>query len=374
MSKLDFLTKSMVSLLGVAFSTLQVLVSTARALEYNEVYTPTSGVFELYKQPTTINATCSEGLFEQSQSVGGVPIRVVAPATSGTYPVLLFSHGVYGVDTEQAWLADYLAKYGYIVLSMQHIDSVSCNDLPIPPADSVFTKRSSDVNTVLNNLTTIQNSLNSSSGQTYTFDTNHIGFVGYSLGAETGLMKMKQATYLLRSGPVNYGDARIKAFFLMAGNFGGNTNQTIPGLDQSEANLAQLTQPMFWISGGADTWMYALSSWDLELGAPGGNYYMHAPTMNHYQYETHGNSLFHTLIEQFACAFFDAKLMDATLLRNASALTALNNATAYSGDNPLNTYELVSDNQPTDIWWWGTPLTVNSTYVGYATHTQWPVP
>jgi len=355
-------------LVGVAFTTLQILVSTARALEYNKVYTPRSGVFKLYKQPNTINATCSGGLFEQSQSVGGVPIRVVAPAKSGTYPVLLFSHGVYGTNTEQAWLADYLAKYGYIVLSMQHTDSVDCDDLAIPPTDSVFTARSTDVNTVLNNLTTIKNSLNSSSGRTYTFDTNHIGFVGYSLGAETGLMKMKQATYLLRSGPVNYGDARIKAFFLMAGDLGGNTSQTIPGIDQSEANLAQLTQPMFWVSGGADTLMYAESSWKLELGAPKGNYYMHAPTMNHYQYLPDGNTLFHTSINQFACAFFDAKLMEATFFRNTTALTALKGATAYSG-NPLNTYELVSDNQLTDTWWWGTPLTVNSTYVGYATHT-----
>jgi len=292
--------------------------------------------------------------------------------------VLLFSHGVYGADTEQAWLADYLATYGYIVLSMQHIDSTSCDDLAVPPADSVFTARSTDVDTVLNNLTTIQNCLNSSSGQTYTFDTDHIGFVGYSLGAETGLMKMKQVTYLLRSGAVNYGDTRLKAFFLMAGNLGGNTSQTIPGLDQSSANLAGLTQPMFWVSGGADTLMYALSSWNLELGAPGGNYYMHVPTMDHYQYLSGGNTMFQTLIEQFACAFFDAKLMDATFERNAIAkrspqggiaLTALNNATAYSGD-PLNTYELVSDNQSTDTYWWGTELTVDSTYLGYATHTS----
>ncbi len=252
---------------------------------------------------------------------------------------------------------------------MQHIDSVSCNDLAIPPADGVFTARSSDVNTVLNHLTTIQNSLNSSSGQIYTFDMNHIGFVGYSLGAETGLMKMAQETYLLRSGPVNYGDARLKAFFLMAGNLGGNTNQTVPGLDQSSANLAQLSQPMFLVSGGADTAIYVRSSWDLELGVPRDNYYVHAPTMDHFQYQSDGNTQFHASLEQFACAFFDAKLMDATFFRNASALTALNNATAYSG-NPLNTYELFSDNQPTQTWWWGTPLTVNSTYVGYATHTH----
>ncbi len=92
MNKLNFLTKLMMGLVGVAFNSLQVLVSTTSALEYNEVYTPTSGVFELYKQPTTTNTICSGKLFEQSQSVGGVPIRVAAPATSGTYPVLLFSH------------------------------------------------------------------------------------------------------------------------------------------------------------------------------------------------------------------------------------------------------------------------------------------
>jgi len=57
MSKLALLTKSMVSLVGVGFSTLQVFVSTVSALEYNEVYTPETEVAELYKQPTTINAT-----------------------------------------------------------------------------------------------------------------------------------------------------------------------------------------------------------------------------------------------------------------------------------------------------------------------------
>lgn len=369
MTKLNFLIKSMVSLIGVAFSALQTIGSIASAVEYNKIYTPTSGVFEVYKPPTITKGTCTGGLFEQSQSAGGVPIRVVAPATSGTYPVLLFSHGVNGLNTQQAWLADHLAKYGYIVLSMEHTASDFCANVAIPPSDSAFTARSTDVNTVLNNLTNIKNSLNSSSGRTYTFNTNHIGFVGYSMGAETGLMKMKQATYLLRGGPVNYGDARLKAFFLMAGNLGGNTSQTIPGLDQSSANLARLTQPMFWVSGGADTAMHAKSSWYLALGAPAGNYYEHVPTMDHYQYNTGGNAVFQTSIKQFACAFFDAKLMNATFFRNAIALTALNKATAYSG-NPLNTYELVSQNQRTQTRWYGSPLTVNSTYLGYATHTH----
>ena len=373
MTKLNILKKSMVSLVGAALGALQVIGSPASALEYNGVYTPTSGVFEVYKQPTTLTGSCAGGSFEQSQSVGGVPIRVVAPATPGTYPVLLVSHGANGLNTQQIWLADYLAKYGYIVLSIEHTGSDFCANVSYPAADSAFIAGSKDVDTILNNLTTIQNSLSSSSGRTYTLDTNHIGFIGYSLGAEIGLMKMKQATYLLRSKSVNYGDARIKAFFLMAGNLGGNTSQAIPGLDQSSANLSQLTAPMFWVSGGADTATQAKSSWNLELNAPPGNYYVHAPSIDHYQFSVGGNPQLQTSLQQFACAFFDAKLMDTTYSRNANALTALNNATAYSG-NPLNTYELFSNTQPTRTRWYGTPLTINSNYVGYATHTQWPVP
>lgn len=367
MTKLNFLTKWMVSLISVPFSA--VLGSTASAVEYNEIYTPTAGVYEVYKQPPTITGTCADGFFEQSQSVDGVPIRVVAPATSGTYPVLLLSHGSHAVNTQQAWLADDLAKYGYIVFSIEHTASDFCANVAYPPSDSEFTAGSNDVKTVLDNLTSIKNSLNASSGRTYTFDTNHIGFVGYSLGAEIGLMKMQRATYLLRSKPVNYGDARIKAFFLMAGNFGGITSQLIPGLDQTPANLAQLTQPMFWVTGGADINIYAKSSWAIESGAPPGNYYLNVAAIDHFQYGSGGNPEFQTSIKQFARAFFDAKLMDATFSRNATGITALNNATGYSG-NPLNTYRLISNNQPTNTLSYGTPLTINSTYRGYATHTE----
>jgi len=367
MTKWNCLTKSLVSLVGVAFILLAVFFRPTTAFEYNGIYTPTSGVFTVYKQPTT---TGCNG-FEQSQSAGGtVPIRVVAPAASGTYPVLLFSHGMNGLNTQQAWLADYLARYGYIILSMEHTASDSCAHLTFPLDDSVFTARSNNVNTVLNHLDDIESRLNSSSDWTYTFDRAHIGFVGYSLGAETGLMKMP-ALYKLGSGPVNYGDARLKAFFLMAGNLGDNMQhpQTPQGLDQSPANLALLTSPMFWVSGGADTAMHAKWSWDLELAAPPGNYYEHAPAMDHFSYLPSGDTKFRTSLDQFACAFFDSKLMDSTFFRHASALAALTNATAYSGNLLKNTYELVSNNSPTTPKWYGSPLTVNGNYVGYATHT-----
>ena len=168
---------------------------------------------------------------------------------------------------------------------------------------------------------------------------------------------------------MNYGDARIKAFFLMAGNLGGITSQLIPGLDQSPANFAQLTQPMFWVAGGADRNTYAKSVWDLLSGAPPGNYNLNETAIDNFQNGPGRNAEFQTSIKQFARAFFDAKLMDATFSRNAIALTALNNATGYSG-NPLNTYRLISNNQPTNIRSYGTPLTINSTFRGYATHTE----
>ena len=97
---------------------------------------------------------------------------------NATYPLILMSHGHRGDRRERTWLADSLARHGYIVASVEHYGNAWFEY--DPKMSFKFWERAKDINF---SLTQILNE----PGLKHHIDQDRIGFVGYSMGGMTGL-------------------------------------------------------------------------------------------------------------------------------------------------------------------------------------------
>lgn len=108
----------------------------------------------------------------------------------GPYPLILFSHGAYGVRFQNVFYTQVLASHGYVVASPDHQDN-TLYDILITGYDanvvvqSAF-QRPPDVMELLNQML----SLNESKGGFYegTMDEDRIGITGHSFGGFTSLL------------------------------------------------------------------------------------------------------------------------------------------------------------------------------------------
>lgn len=115
------------------------------------------------------------------------PTSKDADMISGTFPLLLLSHGTGGNRISQMWLASELAASGFVVASVDHYGNTLDNKIP-----ENFVKvwdRPLDITFALNNL--LRNSKVGSK-----IDTSKIGMAGFSLGGYTAIA--------LAGGELNY--------------------------------------------------------------------------------------------------------------------------------------------------------------------------
>jgi predicted dienelactone hydrolase len=152
----------------------------------------------------------------QKLQVAGLEVAVWLPsdATSGPWPIIIFSHGFHGCDTQSSFLMEALAKAGYAVFAPNHHDA-ACRrlrawltrpDVPFrnPQAwnDATYADRAEDIEKLLNALaldTRYHSPL---------FDWQHVGLVGHSLGGYTVLG--------LAGGWARRKDARVKAVLALS--------------------------------------------------------------------------------------------------------------------------------------------------------------
>ncbi len=113
-----------------------------------------------------------------------------------SYPLILMSHGMRGERRERTWLADALARQGYLVASVEHYGDTWRKYDPL--MSFKFWERAKDISFSLSRLLENPN-LKSR------IDTNRIGFVGYSMGGMTGLaLAGAQAKYAQAIAKVQY--------------------------------------------------------------------------------------------------------------------------------------------------------------------------
>lgn len=151
-----------------------------------------------------------------------IPIRVYRPGIGGPAPVLLFSHGLGGARTNNAYLGEHWAARGYVVVYVQHPgsdESVWKEARPMQRMAAMrraasaqnFLLRVADVPAVLDALT----AWNAQTGHALAgaLDMTRIGMSGHSFGAVTTQAVSGQA---LPNKRTPYLDARIDAAVIMS--------------------------------------------------------------------------------------------------------------------------------------------------------------
>ena len=153
-----------------------------------------SGKAPLYDRPLTLEvwypATISQGVPERTVyqmgfpreankiiSVRGKALRDAPPVSAKQFPLVIVSHGYPGSRYFLTYLTENLASKGYIVVAIDHADSIFGNEKPFP---STLLNRAND------QLYTI-GAIEHLASQPHHFlngivDTSNVAIVGYSMG------------------------------------------------------------------------------------------------------------------------------------------------------------------------------------------------
>jgi predicted dienelactone hydrolase len=158
----------------------------------------------------------SEAPHSYSIRVKGSVALNAAPATCGSFPMVVFSHGYGGCGTQSVFITEELARNGYVVAAPDHADagcSVSGSGIQIPPppqvsfldfngwTDQTYIDRKNDIQSVLSGMlaSPVFGSI---------VDATRIAGMGHSLGGYT-ILGMAGAW-------PSWKDARIKSALLLS--------------------------------------------------------------------------------------------------------------------------------------------------------------
>jgi predicted dienelactone hydrolase len=125
----------------------------------------------------------------EAREIAGMQVAIWRPSDRGRAPLLLFSHGLNGCNTQSTSLMQKFADRGYLVVAPSHNDASCGRGGPSRPeeklrqpgrwSDGTYRERGEDLRRLLDGLR--RDALNSQ------IDWNRIGLVGHSLGGYTAL-------------------------------------------------------------------------------------------------------------------------------------------------------------------------------------------
>jgi predicted dienelactone hydrolase len=193
-----------------------------------------------------------------------IPVRVYRPRSSAPAPVLLFSHGLGGARTNNAYLGEHWAARGYVAVFLQHIGSDESVWQNAGPARAMmamrkaanaenFMLRVADVPAVLNTLTT----WNTESGHALSgkLDLTRVGMSGHSFGAVTTQAVSGQKFPMQRAQPR---DPRIDAALILS--------PSVPERGDARAAFGSVDMPWLLMTGTEDVARIGGASLDDRLG------------------------------------------------------------------------------------------------------------
>jgi dienelactone hydrolase len=175
-------------------------------------------------------------------------VRVTFPRDGGPYPVVVFSHGMYGSETGSDPLVSSWARRGYVVIQPTHGDSLRYADAAGIRAamrgklDNVgdWRSRPGEITLVLDRLSWLEGKVPGLKGK---MDTENIGMAGHSYGAWTTQM-IAGMELKARDQALSLADSRPKAFVVLSphGLGGGVTADS----------YRAMRSPMLFVSGDND--------------------------------------------------------------------------------------------------------------------------
>ena len=153
----------------------------------------TQAQYDPLKIPASFKPTHTDITLKDADRKRDLPIRVYLPESKKPQPVVIFSHGLGGARTNNAYLGNHFAARGYVVVFTQHIgsDESVWQGVPMRERMSAMKRAASAQNLQLrvqdiHFLLTQLNSLNAKN-PTFKgrFDLDQIGMSGHSFGAGT---------------------------------------------------------------------------------------------------------------------------------------------------------------------------------------------
>jgi predicted dienelactone hydrolase len=124
-----------------------------------------------------------------------LPLRVTFPKTEGKYPLIVYSHGLFGSKDAYDPIVKHWVSHGYVVVQATHGDSLQrLRNQPRGRRGNPFNHwrtRPEDVKLILDSLDTIEEKVTGLKGR---IDRDKIGMGGHSFGAHTSML-IGGATY-----------------------------------------------------------------------------------------------------------------------------------------------------------------------------------
>lgn len=234
-------------------------------------------------------------------------VKAVSSGSPRAAPVLLFSHGLGGARTNNAYLGTHWARRGYVVVFLQHAgsDEAVWKDVPLRKRMAAMRKaanaenlqlRVADVTSVLDQLSTWNN--DAAHALHGTLDLTRVGMSGHSFGAVTTQSVSGQRPPV---GVPSFRDSRIDAALMMS--------PSVPQRGSAAAAFGAVDIPWLLMTGTKDVSAIGNTSLDDRLA-------VFAALPNGSKYELVLHNAEHS-------AFSDTTVRPGTVTRNPNHYRAI---------------------------------------------------
>lgn len=221
-----------------------------------------------------------------------VPVHATFPVAAGHYPVIIFSHGLFGSKDGYVYLAQYWAQHGYVCLQPAHEDSVQWNQqrgkhvrvlktlFELPHDKEAGINRAQDISFVISALSDGK----SMPALQAISDTTKIGVSGHSDGAFTSVLIAGAEIPHQSRAPhtASVRDERVKAMIAFSPQ-GVRRRSNDFGFDSDESFKA-ISMPSMFVSGDRDItgWQTLRTRSDAFRGCqPGSKYFVSIKGASH---------------------------------------------------------------------------------------------
>lgn len=214
---------------------------------------PTPGAYRLSDGPYPVKTAASVHLHDAARDKY-LMVRVSWPEGEGPFPVIVFSHGMFGSKDGSQPLVRHWVSHGYVCLQPTHADSLSLlsprqrlkvlRETELRKLESLphWRERSRDISFLLDSLAEVEKQAPAVRGR---IDRDRVGVGGHSFGAHTAQLLWGARMYTGGAEPEVFVDGRVRAVLLISPQ-----GQGPDGLNEN--SWKRCATPMMTITGSED--------------------------------------------------------------------------------------------------------------------------